>query len=53
MNRNIHADTKNISEILDIKEDELFIQPSYVKQGLNDYQIRLVIYTEDYNPLTK
>lgn len=43
------ADIKNISEVLDIKEDELFIQPSYVKQGLGDYQIRLVIYTENYS----
>ena len=46
------ADINNISEILNIREDELFIQTSYVKQGLNDYQIRLVIYTEDYSKFT-
>lgn len=40
---------REISGILNLKEDELFIHPLYVKSKLEEYQIYLVIYTEDYS----
>lgn len=42
-------DLEKISEILKLDKDDLFILPLFIKQKLNDYQIRLVIYTEDYS----